>query len=61
MCRESQNAIKRRKWRYGSVYVYRPYSNLVKRLAKELGLTEGEVRKQIQKERAWLMGNPWYS
>ena len=56
----SQKALKRRLWRFGSVYVYRPYANLVRRLAQELGLTEEKVREQLQKERQWLLGNPWY-
>jgi energy-converting hydrogenase A subunit M len=56
----SQNALRRQKWRFGRVYSYRPYKNLVQRLAKELKLSEDEIQEQIQKERAWLIGNPWY-
>jgi hypothetical protein len=58
---ESRLAIRRTKWRYGWIYVYRPYRNLISRLSSELGMSEDQVRDQIQAERKWLIENPWYS
>lgn len=61
LARCSQLAMKRTRWRYGNPYSYRPYRNLVKRLAQELGLSESQVRDKIEQERAWLLNNPWYN
>lgn len=49
--------MRRRYWRYGSLYKYKPRSHLVKRLAKELNITEEKVREKIEKESSFLRKN----
>ena len=51
----SQRAIKRTHKSYGRPYRYAPQLRLVRRLSKELGKTEEQIRKQIEKERKFLL------
>lgn len=51
----SQRAMKRKKWKWGLNYTYIPKQPLVKRLARQLNMTEEEVRNQIAKERAYIL------
>ena len=60
LCRESKLCLKRRKWRYGSVYHYNPRPQLIKRLASLLNWEETKVKEQIQAERSFISQNPQY-
>lgn len=53
--KKSKNAIKRKLCSWGRNYQYNPRPHLVRRLSQELGLTEEQVREQIQKERKFLL------
>ena len=51
----SKKAIKKRTTRYGRPFQYIPRTNLVDRLARELGMTEQQVLDQIRIERKELL------
>lgn len=51
----SRRAIRRKKGRFGRDYDYRPYGNLVRRLANETGNSSEWVVDQLLKEREYLL------
>jgi hypothetical protein len=52
--------MKRKKWRYGAPYLYIPRRDLVRNVAREFGWPEEKVRKEIERERRYLLNNPWF-
>jgi hypothetical protein len=62
-CRSSRKTrlcMRRRKTRYGNVYMYRPRSDFMRRIASELGIPPESVRERIATERRYLLANPWF-
>lgn len=56
----SQKAMRRKKWKWGRNYTYIPRQTLVKRLARQLNMTEEEVKNQIAKERTYILQHSRY-
>lgn len=54
----SRRAISRKRGKFGRPYQYRPRANLVLRLCDQLGWTENQVYRQIDKEREYLTRTP---
>ncbi|WP_194013559.1 hypothetical protein [Synechocystis salina] len=59
-CRKTRLCMRRTKWRYGKIYVYEPRKDLIRNVAREFGWSEPKVRAEIQRERFWLLANPWF-
>lgn len=55
MSTRSRRAMTREKTRYGRQYVYFPRITLVRRLSRELGMSEEAVLDQIIREREYLL------
>ena len=51
----SKKALTRKNGPWGNLYLYRPRGRLLERLAKETGMTVGQVRSQLEKERDYLI------
>lgn len=56
----SQKCMVRKKWKWGWNYTYVPRKMLIERLARQLKLTEDDVRNQLAKERQWLLKHSQY-
>lgn len=57
---QSKRAIKRTHKRGGHPYTYRPRITLCQRLADETGLTVSQVRRQLLKEREFILKHLQY-
>jgi hypothetical protein len=53
--KKSKLAIKRKKWRWGRDYTYKPTPRLINRLSRELAWSADRVQAQIAKEREFLL------
>jgi hypothetical protein len=51
----SRRALVRTQKRNGSIMSYTPRIRLIKRLQRELGMSESEVIAQVEKERAYIL------
>jgi hypothetical protein len=51
----SKKALTRKIGRWGKPYYYRPRGHLLKRLARETGMTVSQVQSQLEKERDYLL------
>lgn len=51
----SRRAIQRFKKKWGWAYIYKPRADLITRLSEQLGMSRGEVRVQLQRERNHLL------
>lgn len=56
----SKRAFVRERKEYGNPYRYQPRMRLIKRLSRELQMSQEEVLAQIRKERAWLLKHRKY-
>lgn len=59
-CRETRLCMKRTKSRYGNPYVYKPRLDLIRNVSREFGWAESKVRSEIERERRFLIDNPWF-
>jgi hypothetical protein len=57
---DSKKAMRRTLKPFGRKYQYIPQQRLIDRLMKELGITESEFYRQLEKEREWVSGFKQY-
>jgi hypothetical protein len=60
LVRETKLCIKRKKWRYGKPYDWYPRRQLVRRVAKQFGLSENEAFNRLIEIKQHIRRYPQY-